>query len=422
MRSKSLAEFLKKCAHEITPFLASQSRSPNTVPLADMSFGVEEVIEILDSLLTRNVTMGAKTAKFEKNFSEYVGVKHAIMVNSGSSANLLMFAALANPLREAGLRLAPGDEVLVPAVTWATTVWPITTSGCIPVLVDVDLRTLNMCVEATRSAITPKTKAVFVTHVLGNPADMDAFRNLTSEFDLILLEDACQALGSTYKGQHVGGFSMAASFSFFFSHHITTIEGGMIVTDDDELADLFRSLRAHGWIRNMEARKELAQAHPEIDEEFLFVNTGFNVRPTEVQAAFGLQQLPKLERFSVRRREITWHFCQALGGLDGLQIIKPTEGADHAWFGFPVLLSTDRANERRSFLDHLKVAGIETRPILAGNIARQPAMRHVNHRIDQSLKNAQAVMDRGLYWSCYPGLTDMQIEHTIRTVTEYFKG
>lgn len=387
------------------------------------TFNEDEVLEALDSLLSRNVTMGQKVALFEEMFAHYIGTRHAVMVNSGSSANLLMLAALANPLCPPELRLHPGDEVLVPAVTWSTTLWPVINLGLVPVLVDADLRTLNMSVEAARRAVTARTKAIFVAHILGNAADMDGFRALAKEKNLVLLEDSCEALGTSYRGQLTGRFSVAASFSFFFSHHITTIEGGMVVTDNDEVAELLRCLRAHGWTRHLKNRSAVEALYPHLDPRFLFVNVGYNLRPTEIQAAFGLHQLPKLEAFNTCRRQAAAAMREGLSSVGAaLQFTEPTEGAEHTWFGFPVLMGPSHAKRRSEFVAYLQQNRIETRPIIAGNLARQPALKLFEHRLGGPLPNAELIMDRGVYWASHPTMTEPQVSHLINTVTRFFAG
>lgn len=402
---------------------ANEEQAAGRLSLNAPTFGAAEVLEALDSLLSQNVTMGEKVARFETEFARYIGTKHALMVNSGSSANLLMLAALANPLCPAASRLAPGDEVLVPAVTWSTTIWPVVNMGLVPVLVDADQRTLNMSVEAARTSIGPKTKAIFVAHILGNAADMDGFQELARERGLLLLEDSCEALGTTYKGKLTGRFSLLASYSFFFSHHITTIEGGMVVTDDDDLAELLRCLRAHGWTRHLKKREAVEAQYPKLDPRFLFVNVGYNLRPTEIQAAFGIHQLPKLAGFNAVRRERAAQMRRGLEDLsDELQFIEPTEGVDHTWFGFPVLLRGADAATRQRFVTHLENHEIDTRPIVAGNLARQPALKLFPHRLGDALPNAEAIMESGVYWAAHPSMTTEQVEHVVRTVRAFFES
>ena len=423
MRAEQLLEKLRP---EFTSYFAQldaeeRSAEAGRLPLNAPTFGADEVLEALESLLTRRVTMGDKVARFEHAFADYIGAKHAVMVNSGSSANLLMLAALANPRCPSRKHIPAGSEVIVPAVTWSTTLWPVINMGLVPVLVDAELRTLNMSVEAARQAITPKTKAIMVAHILGNAADMDGFRKLADEHGLVLIEDSCEALGTRYRDKLTGRFGELASFSFFFSHHITTIEGGMVVTDDDELAELLRCLRAHGWTRHLKTRATVEAQYPQLDPRFLFVNVGYNFRATEIQAAFGLHQLPKLNQFNAQRQKLAELMREGLKDLgSSIGLIEPGDHVEHTWFGFPVLLRGRYAHDRRAFVDHLESHGIETRPIIAGNLARQPALGLFPHRIGGPLPNADTIMDAGVYWASHPGMTASQVEHLVTTVRKYF--
>ncbi|MGE0762271.1 MAG: DegT/DnrJ/EryC1/StrS family aminotransferase [Bdellovibrionales bacterium] len=395
---------------------------PDQVPLSAPTTGLEEMEAVLRCFLEQKLTMGEKVLEFEKRFAQYIGRRHAIMVNSGSSANLLMIEALRNPETPKGLRLNPGDEVLVPAVTWSTTLTPVVGACLVPVLVDADLKTLNLSVEAARKAIGPKTKAIFVAHILGNSADMTGLIGLAKENGLILLEDSCEALGTEFRGKKTGSFGLAASFSFYFSHHITTIEGGMIVTDDDEYADLMRCLRAHGWTRHMHSRAEIEKKHSHLDPRFLFVNTGFNLRSTDVNAAIGLKQLEKLDRFNQIRIKIAMQTRAALEPWQThMMWIEPTEGATHTWFGFPLLLQGPRQNQRAQLMKHLEQWKIETRPIVAGNLAEQPFLKLFPHRLGGPLLNAQEIMRRGIYWGSHPLMDQRHVQHIAKAVESFYK-
>ncbi len=350
-------------------------------PLVLVPYGADEVLGALDSLLSTRVTMGEKVRAFEVEWARYCGRSQGVMVNSGSSAVLLMLAAMV----ELG-RLRPGDEVLCPAVTWSTSLFPIAQCGLVPVLVDVDPRTLTIDPASARAAAGPRTKAVLGVHLLGQPCDLDAFEGL------LKLEDACGAHGAVYKGRRVGGIGEAAAFSFFFSHHITTIEGGMIVTDDGDLADALRSQRAHGWVRERSDRAKWAERFPDIDPRFLFVSSGYNLRPTEIAGAFGLVQARRLPAWLERRRQNHADWCAALAGLVG--VFPEAAGTEHAGFAFPMLVEGDR----RSLMAHLEAQKIETRPISGSNLVCQPAFALVaGARAPVPLPVAEAVHERGLF-------------------------
>jgi CDP-6-deoxy-D-xylo-4-hexulose-3-dehydrase len=388
---------------------------PLSVPL----FGGEEVCALLDALFDREVTSGRRVKEFERNFAELIGSKHAIMVNSGSSANLLALSVLAHGSLRGGLR--PGDEVIVPAVAWSTTLAPVLQVGCVPVLVDVDPETLNLRPDSIAEAVSSRTRAILAVHLLGNPVDMDKLIDVARANDLWVIEDTCESLGSSVGGRMVGSFGQFGTFSFYFSHHITTIEGGMMVTDDDRLADLARSMRAHGWTREMSNRAELEAASPWIDPRFLFVNLGYNFRPTELQAAFGLVQLNRLEEFNDRRRENARFLVEALSDLSpAMTFVTEQEGGRSTWFGFAVMLKDGDA--RRALTEHLEQRQIATRPIVAGNLAVQPAFRDNPHRTVGSLSNATMIGERGLFIGNHPNLTRGQLDHIVRAFRDFFSS
>jgi CDP-6-deoxy-D-xylo-4-hexulose-3-dehydrase len=397
----------------------------NTViPLNASTFDDEEIEAACEVLRSGRVTMGALCLEFERKFAEFLGVRNALFVNSGSSANLLAFFALANhalPHRGRHHRMTPGSEVIVPAVTWSTTIWPIVQAGGIPVLVDSDPRTLQMDVHAVEEAISERTVAICPVHVLGNAVDMQPLLTLADKHGLWIIEDNCEALGTRHRGRLTGTFGQIATFSFFFSHHITTIEGGMVTTDDDDVAELLRALRAHGWSRQLRNRAEVEARYPEIDRQYLFLNTGFNLRPTEVNAAFGIHQLPKLERFNRRRVEVAEAWRAEFSELtaDGRLVpMNITAHTEPTWFGFPVICR-DRM-VRMGLKEHLESEGIETRPIICGNMARQPAFEHVQHRIGGSLAGADQVMDCGLYWGSHPSMSESDIGYVASRVKGFF--
>ncbi len=350
------------------------------IPLVVPGYGADEVIGAVEALVSTHVTMGARVRAFEAAWAAYCGRSEAVMVNSGSSANLILLAALV----EIG-RLSPGDEVLVPAVSWSTSLFPVAQAGLVPVMVDVDPATLCIDPASARAAASARTKAVLAVHLLGQPADMAAFDGL------LVLEDACGAHGARYHGKIVGSVGHAAAFSFFFSHHITTIEGGIVVTGDVELADAMRSMRAHGWSRERKDRAKLEAASPEIDPRFLFVSSGYNLRPTEVAGAFGLRQLQRLPAWVQRRRANHSDWCEKLAGL--ATVFPEAPGTEHAGFAFPMLIDGSRA----ALSALLEAERIETRPISGSNLARQPAFSRLHARAAVPLPVSDAVHERGMF-------------------------
>lgn len=401
----------------------AQPRPKRTVPLNDCTFDNDEIQAAIDVLRSGRITMGPLCARFEEEFAKYLGVKNALFVNSGSSANLLAAFALANPLLQptrGKRRLEPGSEVIVPSVTWSTTIWPIVQAGATPVLVDCDPTTLQMDLDAVERALSKKTVAICPVHVLGNAVPMERLVELADDRGLWLIEDTCESLGTQQNGRFTGTFGDIGTYSFYFSHHITTIEGGMVVTNDDELADLMRCLRAHGWTRHMKSREKVEAQHPEIDPRFLFVNTGFNLRPTEVNAAFGVHQLPKLRAMNQRRREIVGEWNSAFADLgEQFKAMQRTEGTEPTWFGYPIICKSQVLRDK--LRDHLEGCGIETRPVICGNLARQPAFKLIPHRISGELAGADKVMDQGLFWGCHPGMKRDDVDYVIDTVRNFFE-
>lgn len=361
------------------------------VRLHEPTFGAEEINAALDCMLTTRVTMGAKVKGFEREFADHFGWKHGVMVNSGSSANLLAVAGLANPATEDGLK--PGDEVIVPALSWSTTVWPLVQCGLVPVVVDIDPATLNIDPAQIERAIGPKTRAVMIVPVYGNPCDMDAITDICRRRSLILIEDCCEALGAYYDGTPVGRFGRVGTFSFYYSHHMTTLEGGICVTDDFELAETYRILRAHGWVREVEDQQRWYDRYPEIDRRFLFVNVGYNLRATELQGAMGSVQLPKLAGYvETRRANAAWFRRELAQHGEVFDFQEETPKGRHSWFGFPVKVKPEAPFTVTELTAALNADAIETRPIICGNIARQPAMGLYPHRVVGGLEHASQVM------------------------------
>lgn len=394
------------------------------IPLYENTILEEEKRAIYDVVESGQMSFGPKCLEFEDAFAKKLGSKNAVFVNSGSSANLLAFFALANPLVElpnGQKRMTPGSEVIVPAVTWSTTIWPIIQAGATPVLVDSDPKTLQMKPESVEQALSEKTVGICPVHVLGNSCDLDFLTHFAEKNKLWMMEDNCESLGGKWDGKFLGTYGVAGTYSFFFSHHITTIEGGMITTDNDAFAELLRSMRAHGWTRHLKNKEKVESQYSEIDPRFLFINTGFNVRPTEINAAIGLIQIEKLNAFNERRVQIanTWN-TEFADLISAGEIIPntPTEKASPVFFGYSAILKDTATRDR--FKTALDKAGIETRHIICGNMARQPAFKHFEHRVAGSLSGADTIMDQGIYWGANPGLSDEQVNFVTKTVKDFF--
>lgn len=382
-------------------------------PLALCTLGAEEIRAAKSVLDSGSLTMGWRVKAFEKAFARYTGSRHALMVNSGSSANLLMVEALLRrTLTRAKLR--PGDEVLVPALAWPTTVWPLVQLGLIPVFVDIDPHTLAMSLESAKKALRARTKALFLIHVLGRTPAMQSYLDFCRREGLVLLEDACESLGSYDGKTHVGNFGMMGSFSLYFSHHLSTIEGGVVVTSDSFLYDDLISLRSHGWIRGRSDRAQWIRKYRNLDFRFMFITSGYNVRPTEIQAAIGLVQLRKLDAMIGARARLAWHAHQLtrqytpwlrLLGSEELPTV-PSSAArkyrSHSWMALPFVLE-DEAPFRLSQIKNLfESSGIETRPIIAGNLARHPGPQHMRLRQAGPLPQADKLFKKGFMIGCHP--------------------
>ncbi len=371
----------------------------------------EEVQAALEVLNGRQVTSGERVREFERAFA---APDQGVMVNSGSSANLLAIAALCNPMNPDAMR--PGDEVIVSALSWSTTVWPLVQHGLVPVIVDIDPETLNIDPNEVERAIGPRTRAIMPVHVYGNPCDMVALDKVRAGKSIYLVEDCCEALGAEKGCRPVGTLGDIGTFSFYFSHHMTTLEGGLCMTGSADLRNLLRILRAHGWTRDLDDDSAYREAHPDIDPRFLFVNAGYNLRATELAAAIGLVQLGKLAGFVERRREIAAHMKTIFSRYgDTVRMQKETPGGKSSWFGFPLVCHSEPAAPLR---EHFEAHGIETRPLICGNIARQPGMKLWPHRVVGDLKNADHVMKSGFSLPCHQGITNEALGHIAATAAE----
>jgi CDP-6-deoxy-D-xylo-4-hexulose-3-dehydrase len=386
-------------------------------PLSMATYDVEEILAAVDSMCSFRTTMWEKTVQFERQFSGLLGYPETVMVNSGSSADLLIAFALVTPQKKL---LSPGDEILVPSVTWPTQIWSAMMAGLKVRLVDTDPTTLNMDLKDLEAKITPRTRAISLVHLMGNPCDMDRILALCRRYDLVLIEDCCEALGAKFKGQAVGTFGLAASFSFFFSHHITTMEGGMIVCRDRILSDVFRLLRAHGWARNTKYLQVEPQAG--LDPRYMFINWGFNVRPTELQAGFGLEQLKRLPSFNAQRVKNVEYFNNYLRRyLDLMRLMEVNPQAECSWFALPIVLTADCPFSKDKFLSYLEAMGVETRPVVAGNLTLQPACQLYPELQDANLPGANIVHERGFYLGLYPFDSTQALDRLAETFEQFIR-
>lgn len=354
--------------------------------------------------------MGRHVAEFEEAFAAYFGRKYAVMVNSGSSANLVAVAALFyrkdNPLR-------PGDEVIVPCISWATTFYPLHQYGLKLRFVDIDINTLNIDVEHLEQAITPKTRMVVAVSILGNPCRFDKITDICKRHNLILFEDNCESMGAMYDGRYTGTFGLIGTFSTFFSHHISTMEGGLILTDDFEIDCLCRSIRNHGWCRGQpEGSPIFEKKESDFYEAYRFILPGYNVRPMEIQGALGKVQLKKLDAFLGARRANAAHFVSLF--KDDKRFIIQHEVGQSSWFCFTMIVNP--GTDRGAVLNALKKAGVEYRIITGGNMLRHDVTKYFDYT-SVSSKQADIAHDCGFFVGNHP----VDIRHEIDYLYESLK-
>jgi CDP-6-deoxy-D-xylo-4-hexulose-3-dehydrase len=368
--------------------------SPRSYPLATSSWDDAEYKAIQRVIDSGMFTMGRHVREFEEQFADYVGSRYCVMVNSGSSANLLMVAALCfrkkNPLQR-------GDEIIVPAVSWSTTYSPLQQYGLKLKFVDIDRDTLNYDISALAEAVSDKTRAIMVVNLLGNPNDFSAISQILDGRDIVMIEDNCESMGAKYAGRYAGTFGIMGSFSTFFSHHMCTMEGGMVVTDDEELYHIMLSLRAHGWTRDLPKQNTLTgcKSDDPFVEFFKFVLPGYNLRPLELSGAVGIEQLRKLPNLVCERRRNAERFLSLMRQYPYLRTQK--EIGESSWFGFSIVVEPEapftRSDLVRCFLRH----NIEVRPIVAGNFTKNEVIRWFDYEIHGSLTNADDIDKNGLF-------------------------
>lgn len=365
-------------------------------PLATASWGQEEIDAMQRVIESGMFTMGANVQAFERDFAQYVGSQYCVMVNSGSSANLLIVAALFytnNPL----LKLQRGDEVIVPAVSWSTTYYPLYQYGLKIKFVDIDLNTLNYDLEQLEQAVTDKTRAIMAVNLLGNPNDFSRIQQIIGQREIVLIEDNCESMGAKYQGKQTGTFGVMGSFSSFFSHHISTMEGGMIVTDDEELYQILLSLRAHGWTRNLPKNNLVCgeKSDDPFEESFRFVLPGYNVRPLEMEGALGVEQVKRLPSLIEERRKNGKLLQAALS--EHPEIIIQEEIGESSWFGFSLVIRPGSKLTRKALVVKLNELGFECRPIVAGNFAKNEVVKYFDSEVHGALKNAEHIDQNGLF-------------------------
>ena len=400
----------------------------SVVPVSGKVLDPNDLVALVDSSLDGWLTAGRFTAEFERKLAKYVGVRSALFVNSGSSANLVALSGLTSP-KLGKKALKPGDEVLTVAMGFPTTVNPIIQNGMRPVVVDVDLATYDAKPDRLREAVGPKTRAIMMAHTLGNPFDLDTVRELCEEHNLWLIEDSCDALGSTYDGQKTGSFGDTATASFYPAHHITTGEGGAVFVKSPLVKKQVESFRdwgrdcycetGHDDTCNKRFGWTLGDLPAGYDHKYIYSHIGYNLKATDMQAALGLSQLTKLDEFSDRRKQNFKYLSKKLKGVQGLIMPKATPKSDPSWFGFPITLDPKHPFDREDLLRFLDSRKIGTRLMFAGNIMKQPAYRNVDFRVVGDLTNTDIVMRRTFWVGVYPGLTEPMLDYIADSITEF---
>ncbi|MFN2271635.1 MAG: lipopolysaccharide biosynthesis protein RfbH [Anaerolineae bacterium] len=423
-----VAEYYRQ-AHALRPFTPGETR----VNYASRVYDERELMAAVDASLDFWLSSGPNVEAFERGLAEYVGMRRGLAVNSGSSANLVAVSALLS--RRAERPLEPGDEVITPAAAFPTTVAPIVQNGLVPVFVDCELGTYNLDPEQLELALSERTRALFFAHTLGNPVDMERVMAFARAHDLCVIEDACDALGSTYDGRMVGSFGDLSTFSFYPAHHITTGEGGAVLTDDPRLARIAQSVR--DWGRDCHCTHE---SPPEgacgrrfdwqipgigepYDHRYLYSEIGYNLKMTDIQAAIGLMQLDKLPDFVAARKRNFLRLYEGLKPYEEFLILPAwSERADPSWFAFPLSVRPGAPFTRRDLADWLEGRNIETRFLFAGNIVRQPGYRHIRHRTVGDLPNSDLVMRSTFFFGVYPGLDEARLAYVQEAFDDFFRS
>jgi CDP-4-dehydro-6-deoxyglucose reductase, E1 len=437
MLNKSL-DALRTKILELTKNYASQSlvQEPfrpgiDVVPVSGKVLTAEDFASLVDSSLDGWLTAGRHTLEFERQLANFVGSRSALFVNSGSSANLIALSGLTS--QKLGDRaLKPGDEVLTVAMGFPTTVNPIIQNGLRPVVVDIDLDTLDVNTQLLAEAVSRKTKAIMLAHTLGNPFDLDAVTKICKENNLWLIEDSCDALGSTYRGQRTGSFGDTATLSFYPAHHITTGEGGAVFVKSPLVKKQVESFRDWGRDCYCETGKDNTCAKrfgwklgdlPEgYDHKYTYSHIGYNLKATDMQAALGISQLSKIEQFIKKRKDNFKYLKSRIDLIEGLRVARATDHSDPSWFGFPITIEPDHPVNREELLRFMDSRKIGTRLIFAGNITKQPGYKNVDFKVVGNLTNTDIVMNRSFWIGVYPGLTFQMLDYAVDCISDFMTG
>jgi len=369
-------------------------------PLLSNAFSSNDINEGIKVLRSKRITMSKITYKFEKFFAKKMGAKYAVMTNSGSSANLLAISCLTNPLSKN--KIQASSEVIIPAICWSTSLWPIIQNNLKPVFVDVELGTFNIDIESIEKKITKKTKAIMLVHVLGTSANMTKLMQIAKKYKIDIIEDTCESLGAKYNNKQLGTFGRFGTYSFYYSHQITSGEGGMILCNDTKDYNVLKSLRSHGWSRDTNLHTNFKKKFNNLDERFLFIGPGYNVRPTEIQSAIALNQFKRLNQFikirNINRNKIINNLKKNDKWKNQFSFVEVESNFKPSWFGLPILINKKYSYVKKEFLNYLSKRGIENRPIISGNFLNQPAATFYNFKSTKNdFKNADEIEERGFF-------------------------
>ena len=384
-------------------------------PLASSTWDEKE-IEAINSVIAKDMyTMGEGVKQFEDNFSKFFGSKYSVMVNSGSSANLIAVAALFYTKEP---KLKRGDEVIVPAVSWSTTFYPLYQYGLKLKFIDVDLHTLNFDLEQLKAAISDKTKMILAVNLLGNPNDFDAIKEIIGNRDILLMEDNCESMGATYNGKFTGTFGIMGTFSTFYSHHMATMEGGVVCTDDEELYHILLCLRAHGWTRHLPKENKISNKSDNwFEESFRFLLPGYNVRPVEMSGVIGIEQLKKLPAFLEQRRKNAELFVSLFN--DNPTFYIQEEIGNSSWFGFSLIIKPNANVDRLAIVKKLEENGIDCRPIVTGDFTKNEVLKYFDYEIFGKVKNANYLDTKGLFVGNHQIDLTKEIKHLYNVLKEF---
>lgn len=378
--------------------------------LCDDPWGREEIAAIQSVIDSGMYTMGQKVQRYEQEFALKFGARYAVMVSSGSTANLLAIAALVY-----SKRLPKGSEVIVPAVSWSTTYAPLEQYGMKLVFADIDKDTLNVSIKALKNAITEKTRMIFLVNLLGNPNQFDEIFGLVKEKDILVLEDNCESLGAEYKGKKLGTLGLMGTYSTFYSHHMCTMEGGMVVTEDQELYEYMLAIRAHGWTRNLPENSSIYQKKENLFyESFNFIVPGYNLRPLEMEGAIGTEQLKKIDGMIAQRKANAAYFKEKMQPFANIRLQKEIETS--SWFGFSLVLEKELQGKRDLLVEKLRQAQIEVRPIVAGNFTRNKVIEFMDYTIPFPLTNADDIHNNGFFIGNHSKSNFMEIDYFVEVL------